>query len=91
MSVGIRSRISCSQIFGTGWALWRGLGFSANLLGGGAYRPDRGWGGYVQGIFLLEYVLGRWVVFAGGGERIRVFGSSVDDGLFFTAGTAYTF
>lgn len=91
LGAGIRARVSFSQLFGTGWAPWRALSFSAGVLGGGIYSLSNGWGLSVQGTFLLEYALGRWIIFGGGGERVRVFGSSLRDGLFFTAGTAYTF
>ncbi len=91
LGAGVKARVSFSQLFGTGWTPFRALSFNAAVSGGGAYSLGRGWGGYVQGTFLLEYVLGRWIIFAGGGERMRAFGLSVHDGLFFVAGTAYTF
>ena len=91
LGVGVKARVSFSQLFGTAWAPFRGLGISAGVLGEGVYSRSEGWGLAVQGIFLLEYVLGRWIIFAGGGERVRAFGSALYDGLFFAAGTAYTF
>ena len=92
LGFGLRTELAFSQLFGTKWALGRNLGLSATVSGGGAYHPESGWGVYVRGAFSLEYTIGGWRIFAGGGENALVFeDKSFHYGLFFHLGTAYTF
>lgn len=92
VDLGLQSLIPLSHLFGTKYHLVRNLSLGAQALVGIGFGLPASFSLRSEGLLFLSYQLGPFALMVGGGNRIGADSLAlVEEGLFFSVGTAYTY